>query len=708
MLAIYKKELRSFFHSVLGWFFIAINLFFAGWYFRVYGMEQGLPYLSYVLSGILMIILFSMPILSMKVFAEETKLRTDQLLYTTSLSVWKIILGKYFALVTIYFVVIAGISIYPLILSLFGDVPLAENYLALVGFFLFGMACLAIGVLISSLTDNQIIAAVLTFFVLFFSVMIPGICDMIAPAGNLFTRILKIFDLTAYMDETLYGKLYLPSFLYYFSVIFLCLYVTGFLIQKKHWRIATHGIGKAFWDSGRFVLVIAAVVLVNVAVTFLPKEHLLVDVTYNHIYSLSEEAKDILDQLEEEVTLYVLAEENSGDDTLNASLTGMAEYSPYITVVYVSPTKNPYFYSDYTDAVPSAGSVIVASEALSRVVDYYECYQVEYNYEYSYESGRYEILDYEVTGYDGEGQLLSAITYVATRDVPKIYCITGHDEIPVENELASLLEKANYSIETINLLSYEEIPEDADCIFLLGPLVDYSAEETEKISEYLKNGGNAMVVLAFTDAEELENYHSILAPYGIRVLPGFVMEQGSSYYNSYEYYLLPDILPTDITEGIYSSFRNKYVYMPYAKGMVTEENYGDVRIEPFLQTTQGAYIMDEYSGEEAVNAPYYLGIYAQKTYENHASQIVVFSSDYFLYEDVNMVVNGNNYTLFMNGLNKIFGNTQSSVVPVKLYSYDPIMMDETAVWLFSAVLTILIPGIFVVLGIVVWWKRRKA
>ena len=119
MLAILKKELSSYFHSMLGWLFLALNLFFAGWNFRYYGMTAGYPYVSYVISGILMIFLLSIPILTMRVFSEESRTKTDQLLYTSPVPIWKIILGKYLALAVIFVMLIAWhTTLQPLVNSL--------------------------------------------------------------------------------------------------------------------------------------------------------------------------------------------------------------------------------------------------------------------------------------------------------------------------------------------------------------------------------------------------------------------------------------------------------------------------------------------------------------------------------------------------------------------------------------------------------------
>ncbi len=711
MLAIFKKEFKSYFRSMTGWIFLAVTLFFTGWYFRYYGLMGGYPYVSYIISGVLFIFLFCLPLLTMRSFSEEARQKTDQLLYTSPVPVWKIIMGKYLAVVVIYAITITVMSIYPWVLRIYGEVPMAENYLAFFGFLLFGMTCLAIGILVSVLTENQIIAAVLTFFTLLLGVMIPGISNMISINGNAFTRILKAFDLTSYMNASLYGMFYWPSFLYYFSVIFICLYLTGFVILKRRWHIATHGIMRAITSASGMLLMFGIIIVINIAVNMLPDRYLMKDMTYNAINSITKDTEAILDNLTKPVTIYVLADPETKDETIESTLNCMDDYSSMITVEYISPSENPYFYTTYTDTCPDDNSMIVVANNRSKLIEYYDCYQVQYNYSYNEQTGSYDTTDYQVSGYDGEGRILSAINYVMNSTIPKIYCITGHDEFTLDQDLMMKIENANFDVENINLLTYDSIPEDADMVFVIAPLVDLNEEEVGKIREFLQKGKDAIFVVAFSDADELTTYYSLLSDYGISVVPGLVYEEGRAYYNTQPFYLLPDIVNTDITQGIYSALRNKYVYMPYAKGLLVEE-FPDVTTMTFLRTTENSYskIDFETSAEQTdadIAGPFALGVYAEKIYPQSSSEITVFSSDYFLYQDVNMAVNGNNYEVFMNALFKMADGENTTSIPVKSYSFNQIIMDETARSIFSILLIGILPVVLLIMGFNVWFLRRK-
>ena len=183
MLAIYKKELRSYFTSMIGYVFIAFFLVIIGIYFMIYNLMFGLANFEYSLSTITFIFVLLVPLLTMRLMSEEKKQKTDQLLLTSPLSARSIILGKFFAVFTIFAIVMAIICMYPLIMSLYGSIPYASAYGSILGFTLLGGAYLAMGLFISSLTESQMVAAVISFAVFLFTALMEGFAN-IFPTDN--------------------------------------------------------------------------------------------------------------------------------------------------------------------------------------------------------------------------------------------------------------------------------------------------------------------------------------------------------------------------------------------------------------------------------------------------------------------------------------------------------------------------------------------
>ena len=287
MTAVYKRELRSYLTSMTGYLFIFFILLLTGIYFSAYQLDIAYPKFEYTLSAMTFVFLICVPILTMRTLAEERKQKTDQLLLTSPVSVGKIIMGKYLALVTVFAVPMAIICLYPLVMSKFGDISFGTAYTAVLGFFLLGCANLAIGVFISSLTESQVIAAVLTFVLLFAFFMMNGISSFFSE-GSLSTcitfgllilavsiiiysmiknfvisalvcvigeiilaavyminssffaggiqKVLQIFNLSGHFDNFANGIFDINGIVYYLSVIAVCVFLTVQSIVKRRWN----------------------------------------------------------------------------------------------------------------------------------------------------------------------------------------------------------------------------------------------------------------------------------------------------------------------------------------------------------------------------------------------------------------------------------------------------------------------------------------
>lgn len=168
MLAIYKKELKTYFSTMIGYAFIAFFSLVVGfvfYYINVLGATAFVGYaLRYAYISVVMMVL--VPVLTMKIFADERHSKTDQMLFTAPVTVGKIVMGKFLAVATVFTIPVLVMLTYPLIMSDYGSTPVGANYVAIIGFWLMGLALFAIGCFVSSITENQIISAVVTFAIL--------------------------------------------------------------------------------------------------------------------------------------------------------------------------------------------------------------------------------------------------------------------------------------------------------------------------------------------------------------------------------------------------------------------------------------------------------------------------------------------------------------------------------------------------------------
>ena len=237
MKAIYKREVASYFKSMTGYVFLFFVFLIVGIYFYAYNLLNGYPSMNVTFNSITFVFLLAVPVLTMRVLAEERRQKTDQLLITAPVSVAKNVLGKFFALLTVYLIPIGVICIYPLIMRIFGKISFAQNYTAILGFFLLGAANIAVGLFISSLTENTIIAAVLTFVVMFLSYIMSGLESFLpsSMSDGIVYHVLEAFNVDGHFQSFVDGTFEVTAVVYFFSVMFVFVFLTMQSIKKRRW-----------------------------------------------------------------------------------------------------------------------------------------------------------------------------------------------------------------------------------------------------------------------------------------------------------------------------------------------------------------------------------------------------------------------------------------------------------------------------------------
>ncbi len=287
MTAIFKREFKSCFTGMIGWVIAAVSLFFLGLYYTNRNLLYASSDFASVLYTMTMILLFLLPAVSMRSFAEERKNKTDQLLLTSPVSIPAIVLGKFLAEVAVFALPLLAAVLMPLILKAFGTVSLVAAYSALLGYLLLGAACLAVGTWISALTENQILAYLATFGALLVAYLMNGIKTMFT-SGNLlafvvfmvvvlvaailvgvsckrlaaglavfcvgavalfvlfmlrpawlltaFNAVLSALALFEPFKDIVGGMFSIPAIVYYLSVIGLFLFMTGQALERRRWN----------------------------------------------------------------------------------------------------------------------------------------------------------------------------------------------------------------------------------------------------------------------------------------------------------------------------------------------------------------------------------------------------------------------------------------------------------------------------------------
>lgn len=479
--------------------------------------------------------------------------------------------------------------------------------------------------------------------------------------------------------------------------------------EKKYIK---KGINKKTLKNGSYsvvlsVIFVVIIVVVNLIVDAFPSTYTELDVSDQQLFSIGDQTKDFLKELDKDVTIYQIAQSGSEDEVVSKLLKKYEEASDHIKVETKDPVVNPKFTSEYTDEEVSSNSLIVVCEDRSKVVDYNNIYESSIDY---------NTYSYTTSGFDGEGQITSAISYVTSDNLPVLYTLDGHGEKSLDSTLQEDIEKANIEIKSLNLLTEESVPEDADCLMINSPSTDISEEERDAIIEYLENGGKAMIFSDYTEGS-MDNFDAVLENYGVERVDGIVIEGDAQHYAmQMPYYLLPDVGSAEAVSDF--SSQGYFILAPYAQGIRQLDNMRDtLTIESLLTTSDDAYSKTDLNTQtlektdEDIDGPFDIGVsITEEVDDDKTTQIVYYSTANLMDSQINQMVAGGNEQMITESLNWMCSTDEASTISIPSksleVSYLTVTAYDAAYWKICVMG--LIPGVFLVVGFVVWLKRRKA
>lgn len=692
MKAIYKRELRSYFNSMVGYVFIAALMFFVGIFFLANNLFAGYPKFSATLGNVLFILIICISVLTMKSMAEERRSRTDQMLLTYPVSLGGVVLGKYLAMVTVFAVPMVLFCLCPLIISAAGTAYLAQDYATILAFFLMGCVYIAVGMFISALTESQIIAAVGTFAVLlvlyFWSSLVSFLPDAAANVLGTFAftdAFYNFSDLNVFDVGGLVLYLSMAAFFVFLTV--------QVLRQKRGARTAV-----------MTVVVLAIVVVVNLIVGQVPSNLKELDMSDNKLYTISEETKAYLDALEQPVEIIVFATEEELDFTLtntsgasvNVSLArflnSYAAQSDRVSLRYVDTVAHPTAAQEYET---TSGTIVVRCEATGKqkILTYYNLIPYDAAYMMYYQQ-------FVATGFDGEGSITAAIDNVTNESSRKIYQITGHAEAELGESAQAAIEKVNMELDSVSLLK-DGVPEDCDLLLANAPTSDLADSELDMLREYLISGGQLMVLIS--GRYDLPNWKALLAEYGLQLEYGVVMDAQRNYaqMGADGVFAIDPVLSSEssVTSDISETSQS---LLMYPGGMTQIDPARDtITVTPFMTTSSEGYLYVG-EGQDLVQGTYVLGAAA----EEGESRLVAISVESLVDETlVTAYSNMSNLTLFMQAATDAFEDVSDVTIPAKSLTITYNMVSNVRMW--GLLYVIILPLGVLAGGFVYWFKRRK-
>ncbi|BBF44112.1 mucin 2 precursor [Lachnospiraceae bacterium KM106-2] len=461
--------------------------------------------------------------------------------------------------------------------------------------------------------------------------------------------------------------------------------------------------GKKFkngaYSSAIMLVVLVIVLIFNLIVN---KFDWKVDLSQDGMYTLTSDTKKVVSGIKDKIKLYYIVENGSEASQIEEIINKYGNLSDKITVVKKDPVVYPKFTSSYVDSSETVAdnSVIVVNETNKKYkyVPYDDMLVSEVDYS-TYQSS--------VTAIDVEGQITSALQYVTSEDMPKLYQVTGHNEVELGTSMTKAVEKQNVTIEELKTLTEKSIPSDCDILLINGPTTDFTDDETTMIKKYLQNGGKAILVSAYT-TENMSNFNSILEYYGVKTVDGIVIEDSDHSVNGYTYYTLPEVQSLDWTSDI-----TKPVVMIHAQGLQKTDTRSTVSMESILTTSDNAYAAADTESsttsksDKDIDGPFDLGVYITEKYNKKETKLAVYSSAYFVDENSLNLDNTGNQDLFLKTIQTITDKEAGLSIPERSVAttYLTVSGSQTTMW--TIILVIVLPVICLFAGFMIWYRRRR-
>ena len=445
-------------------------------------------------------------------------------------------------------------------------------------------------------------------------------------------------------------------------------------------------------------VVLALLIVANIFVSVMPTTMTKYDISSSKLYSITSNTKVVVNNLQQDVTIYWVVQADAEDQVIENLLGKYESLSSHIDVVKKNPDVFPTFTEQYTDEEVPNNSIIVESGERYRYISYDEIYETEMDY-YSY--------TYNVTGFDGEGAITSAIDYVVTEDLPQLYVLEGHGEGDLPTTFADSLEKENVVLNSISLLTVDEIPEEADALMIYAPQSDISEAEATMLSDYTANGGKLLVIAGPVEGAELTNLNGLLSNYGVTMNEGIVIEGSRENYTGYPNMLLPNMESHAITDPLIED--RYYAIVPLSQGMTVGSTSNGTVTE--LMYTSGyafskvaGFELDTYEYEEGdIEGPFTIALTIDT---NGGGQIVWFSASDFLDDMYNAYSSGANVDLAMNAVSSLLGEREAISIRSKSLNYNYLTISEDTASTLKLLMIGVFPLAYLGIGIFVILSKR--
>lgn len=691
MLAILKRELKNYYTSLFAYiyyalFFLVTGIFFVLNCLDTYSTQFG----YYVLEFSFYVMVIILPFCTMKLFAMERKYGTDQLLFTTRVSSFSVLFAKYLATLIFVFVPLALSIIFPIFISMHGTMSVSFVVSAYIGCALCVLVLLTIGMFISTLTTNLVLAVVISYGV-YLVTLLSRIIEAIVTSDGLY-NILHEYSVYNKFNDMVSGIVRSGDVIYLIVLTVMFFVLTWIVLESRRqslYKMIGYGV---------------VVVLCSFGICMFAMKYTKVyDFTAEKILTFSDATQEVVSGIDKETQIYYMGEQSRADATYQEFLNEYAKLNDNITVHYKNVSEDEEFRLLYLSDVSTVNesSLLVTTDERSIYLDSANYISTSRQSAFSTES------ELEL-----EAQLTSAIYYTNSGEADKVYEIVGHSEESLNNEFSNLLALNNYEIEEYNLpeslYSIKDVLSDeCKAVIINAPQTDYTEDEIAVLESYLEDGGNVFVIIDPLN-EDTTNLFVFLKKYGLEVQSGVIIEQEENFYAyGTQYYLIPKLQKTDYTSEIID--KDLVLLSMTSKGILPDGSGNGYTSTDILMTSPKAYSkvgdLENYTtkSEEDISGPFSVASCASNAEEGN---VFLLTSNVFFNEQADQESGGSNRKFFLE-IMKQLTNTESTI-----WVEGKIVGDQVALYSYSSrnvikvIVTIVIPFCILVFGVIIIMIRR--
>lgn len=465
-------------------------------------------------------------------------------------------------------------------------------------------------------------------------------------------------------------------------------------MNKVKQLFSTRNFKHGSYSVGISVVVIAIVIVVNLILGQLPQAWTNIDMSTTKIYTTGDVTKEVVDGLETEVEIHIIAQEANIDTRIRQFVEHYADLSSKISYDIIDPVVHPTILQTYG---VSENCVVVECPETGKTTSFGFGDMIAYDQMSYYYYG-----EYIETEFDGEGLMTSAVDYVTNDVSKKVYLLEGHGESSLDTSISGMLEKQNFRTDTLNLITDALIPEDCDMILINAAATDIAEDEKVLLEEYMAQGGNMMIILG-DNAEDLTNLNTFMAAYGMTPVAGYIAD-AQRYYQTNMFNIFPEFTSGNgITDDMGS---DALALVSQSKGFsIGTPERDTIAVTEFMTTSDNGYAVDD---ESEIQGTYTLGAYAEETIdEETTSRLTVIGSATLiadkLIQSFPSIVNAD---VFMNAVTACFDDVSNISIAAK--SLEVTNNTVANGGLFGIIFIAVIPLAVLITGFVHWMQRRKA